>query len=56
MHFGRIGIAIRRNPTQANEPAAQKRASAAPSPHSNARFTEECQSIPSNMIALLLAR
>ena len=26
----------------------------APSPHSNARFEEECQSNPSKMIALLL--
>ena len=34
---------------------AQKRASAASSHHSNARFAEECQSILSNMIALLLA-
>jgi hypothetical protein len=32
--------------------SAQKHASAAPSPHSNARFEEECQSISSNMIAL----
>ena len=31
---------------------AQKRASAASSQHSNARFAEECQSILSNMIAL----
>jgi hypothetical protein len=31
----------------------QKRASAASSPHSNARFAEECQSILSKMIALL---
>ena len=35
---------------------AQKRASAAPGPHSNARFAEECQSILSKMIALLFAR
>ena len=35
--------------------SAQKRASAASSQHSNARFAEECQSILSNMIALLLA-
>jgi hypothetical protein len=34
---------------------AQKRASAASSHHSNARFAEECQSILRNMIALLLA-
>ena len=34
---------------------AQKRASAVSSHHSNARFAEECQSILSNMIALLLA-
>src|SRR6516162_3913975 len=32
--------------------STQKRASAASSHHSNARFAEECQSIPSNMIAL----
>ena len=30
----------------------QKRASAAPSLHSNARFAEKCRSIPSKMIAL----
>jgi hypothetical protein len=35
--------------------SAQKRASAAPSFHNTARFAEECQSIPSKMIALLLA-
>ena len=34
--------------------SAQKRASAASSQHSNARFAEECQSILSNMIALCL--
>ena len=35
--------------------SAQKRASAAPSFHNNARLAEECQSILSKMIALLLA-
>jgi len=33
----------------------QKRPSASSSPYSNAQFAEECQSIPSKMIALLLA-
>jgi hypothetical protein len=35
--------------------SAQKRAAAAPNAYSNARFAEECQSILSKMIALLLA-
>jgi TolB-like protein/Flp pilus assembly protein TadD len=56
---GGLRDAIRRTasapPRQvARRGSAQKRASAASSQHSNARFAEECQSILSNMIALCL--
>jgi len=41
-------------PGETRQGSTQKRSPATSSPHSNAQFAAECQSIPSKMIALLL--